>query len=122
MKLSKFKRNLRGVELLIDLNDLRIYHPQQNKLIMLVRDNRSFIDENGLWQVYPIGFSQIQVFIICPYCGEIHCHGKSNENYKGRRIAHCVDYKGGDDYYIRDIVLENNTTKIKIAKEKNYEH
>ena len=80
----------------IDINILEIYHPVNDKRINLVRDNRSFLNGDGYWQVYPIGFNESQVYIVCPHCGEIHLHGrgeKPNYQYEGHRTSHCIEHK-----------------------------
>ena len=93
MKYSNFKRST-DIERVIDINSLEIYHSPNNKRINLVRDNRSFQDDEGYWQVYPIGFNESQVYIVCPHCGEIHLHGRGGKpdyQYEGHRASHCID-------------------------------
>jgi len=83
---------MRHAELVINLNDLDIYHPPKDKRINLVRDPRSF-QIDGIWHIYPIATSRRQVYIICPYCGEIHRHGRDTDIYtdiyEGYRVPHC---------------------------------
>jgi len=95
VKFSTYKQS-KSVKHTIDLNSLEIYHPSHNKRINLVRDNRSFLNNDGYWQVYPIGFSESQVYIVCPHCGEIHLHGlgeKPNYRYEGHKVSHCNEHK-----------------------------
>lgn len=65
---------------------------------------------NGCYHVYPVGISDNQVYICCPYCKEFHAHGKINGDYTGHRMPHCeIEYKGSgcnNGYYIDEIVKE----------------
>ncbi len=72
----------------LEFDSLEKYHPDNNKLKVLVRDSRSF-QEEGMWHVYPIALTNSQVYIVCPYCGEVHVHGNSEGCYEGHRTAHC---------------------------------
>ena len=103
MKFSEFKSS-RTIVPAIDLKLLRIYHPLNNKIRQLVADNRSFKDENDLWHVYPIGFHHRgnQLFIVCPFCGDIHGH--SNE--PGHRVSHCKTCVKSY-YYVEDLPGED---------------
>ena len=89
MRFSDFKK-LRDVKLVIDLAVLEVFHPAKNKRLNLVKDHRSYIDDEGFWHVYPIGFATQVVYIVCPYCGMIHTHGADGNDYEGHRIEHCV--------------------------------
>ena len=90
MRYSEFKKYITRQpftytrKLLINLEDLEMYHPENNKRTILVKDPRSY-QKNGIWQIYPIATSQKQVHIVCPYCGQIHSHGKAI----GTRLPHC---------------------------------
>ncbi len=104
MRFSEFKRHILDQpsgKLLIDLDDLEIYHPDNNKVIKLVRDKRSYLDR-GRWHIYPIAVTDTQAYIVCPYCGEIHLHGNEKGDYSGDREAHCKVplYKRGHCYII----------------------
>jgi len=93
MKYSDYKKST-DIEHVIDLNSLEIYHSPKNKRIKLVKDNRSFKDDESYWQVYPIGFNESQVYIVCPHCGEIHLHGRGKKpdyQYEGHRASHCIE-------------------------------
>jgi len=93
-----------NVEHVIDLNKLEVYHSSQNKRIKLVKDNRSFLDGDGYWRVYPIGFNESQVYIVCPHCGEIHMHGRGRKpeyQYEGHRARHCVDHENNGYIIVR---------------------
>ena len=98
MRFSKFKQQ-KNVRYVYDLNELEIYHPPNNKLINLVRDKRSFIGDDKLWRVYPIAFDNVQVFIVCPHCGNIHLHGIGS----GHRVCHCKPpNEDNNGYWILD--------------------
>lgn len=93
MKYSDYKKST-DIENVIDLDSLEIYHLPNNKRTKLVKDNRSFKDNEGYWQVYPIGFDESHVFIVCPNCGEIHSHGRGKKpdyQYGGHRAPHCTE-------------------------------
>ena len=91
MRLSQFKQSKRA-ELVVDINSLEEYRSPCNRSIRLCRDKRSFLDDNGFWNVYPIAFNPAQVFVVCPHCGEIHLHGRGQEpefKYEGHRVTQC---------------------------------
>lgn len=51
----------------------------------LYRDKRSY-EKDGMWYVHPVGESVTNsIYIVCPYCGELHSHGKAS----GHRVSHC---------------------------------
>ena len=82
------------VELAIDINSLEEYRSPSNKSIRLCRDKRSFLDNDGYWNVYPVAFNKAQVYVVCPHCGEIHLHGKGQEpdfKYEGHRACQCLN-------------------------------
>lgn len=39
--------------------------------------------------VYPLALDTYHVYIVCPYCGEIHVHGNARGDYEGNRVPHC---------------------------------
>ena len=104
MRISEYKKfNLTETTNLVKLSSLKTYHPSHDKRINLVKDKRSFQDNKGIWKVYPIGISDTQVHIVCPYCGEIHFHGRGKKpafNYEGLRRPHCESKNENSDYYI----------------------
>jgi len=92
MRLSQF-RQAKNVELVVDISILEEYRSPDNKSIRLYRDRRSFLDSEGYWNVYPIAFNSVQVFVVCPHCGEIHMHGRGQEPqyaYQGHRASQCL--------------------------------
>lgn len=68
----------------IDLSVLETYTERRRKL---VRDKRTFTDANGHPHVHPLFALGNEVYIVCPYCGEIHSHSKA----PGYRVPHCND-------------------------------
>lgn len=88
MRLRRFEKE-KGIKLMIDLKTLEIYHAKANKNVKLCFDKRSYVGEDGFWHVYPIGYKWNQIFIVCPYCGEIHVHGYG----EGHRGEHCVEHE-----------------------------
>jgi len=101
MRFSSYKKT-GGIEHVIDLNNLEIFHPENNKRIKLVKDNRSILNKEGYWEIFPIGFSTGQVYIVCPHCGEIHVHGRNGHDYKGHRASHCVNKRNTNGYIIQE--------------------
>ena len=92
MRLSQFKQ-LKKVDLVVDINGLEEYRSPCNKSVRLCKDRRSFLDNEGFWNVYPVAFNSAQVFVVCPHCGEIHMHGRGQEpeyRYQGHRATQCV--------------------------------
>lgn len=77
----------------IDSSVLETYYDPKSKRKMLIRDKRSFVDEKGFHHVHPLMFTETQVYIVCPHCGEIHAHSKA----PGWRVPHCTSL---DDYHI----------------------
>ena len=103
MRFNTFK-NSKDIEYAIDLNNLETYHPPHDKRIKLVRDNRSFLHDDNYWCVFPAGFNESQVYIVCPHCGEIHIHGRGDKpdyQYEGHRASHCIKYKNNGYVIIR---------------------
>lgn len=83
MRFSQFKKYIResNMKLFIDINNLEAF---RNKHTKLVKDNRTHI-KDGYPHVYPIGETKATWVIVCPYCGEVHSHGKVT----GHRTSHC---------------------------------
>ena len=99
MRLSRFKQD-KSIELAVDVNSLEEYRAPGNS-VRLCSDTRSFLDDEGYWNVYPIGFNSAQVYVVCPYCGEIHIHGRGQEpeyKYQGHRASQCL--AGNNNGYI----------------------
>ena len=93
MRLSRFKQT-KGVGPAVGMNNLEEYRAPGNKRIGLCRDTRSFLDGEGYWNVYPIGFNSSQVFVACPHCGEIHIHSRGQKpeyKYEGHRASQCLN-------------------------------
>ena len=103
MRLSQFKQT-KGVDLVVDINSFKEYQSSFNRSIRLCRDKRSFLDDKGYWNVYPIAFNPAQVFVVCPHCGEIHIHGQGQEpefKYEGHRATQCLDANNNGYIIIR---------------------
>lgn len=104
MKFCRFKKSttqspfIYTGKVLIDLNDLTVFHPANDNRIKLVKDERSFKD--SMWHVKPIAMTKKQIFVVCPICGEIHVHGMANGSYEGSRTPHCKNFEVHENYYI----------------------
>lgn len=56
---------------------------------------------NGEWIVNPVAMMNGKVFVVCPFCGQIHSHGVGDGSYSGGRTTDC---KGGSGaYFIKPI-------------------
>lgn len=101
MQLSEYKRLVRRridpVKPLYQLEKLEQLPAEKVRKTHAI-DHRSFVDSKGYWNVYPIGTDEHHVYIVCPYCHEIHCHGNAHGEYEGLRVPHCHD--SGPDYRI----------------------
>lgn len=94
MYFSDFKRYTKSKrfsekkgELFIDLNDLEVFKWKGNRQSVI--DRRSFDNPAECWHVYPIAVDNVHVFIVCPFCGNIHLHGAGGGDYEGHRVEHC---------------------------------
>ena len=106
MRISEFKRLLRQkylqsgpIRLMVSLDELYVYPSAKNKLINLVCDGRS-VEVDGRWHIQPIAISDSAVYIVCPYCHEIHLHGNADGVFEGVRVPHCADAALPDNYKI----------------------
>lgn len=112
MRFSEFNRLLKQknrreeqIKLLFPLVKLYVFHPSNNKLIKLLEDPRS-VEFDGKWHIQPIALSDKHVYIVCPYCHEIHSHGNAGGLYEGVRVPHCANRLGLSNYHI--IKLRNH--------------
>lgn len=74
-----------------------------------IKDSRSY-EKDGKWYVFPIAITPKQVYIVCPFCGQIHLHGYTPDKNgnSGFRRSHCKTpsststgstyHIGSDDY------------------------
>lgn len=62
------------------------------------KNSRDFQDKDGTYHLHPIGYSVHSYYVACPYCGEIHIHGRIG----GYRVPHCSKAIGLADYYIEE--------------------
>lgn len=50
-----------------------------------------------------VGYDPVHIYILCPYCGEIHMHGTNNAMKTGdygHRLAHCRE-RHSRGYYLK---------------------
>lgn len=73
----------------INTSALDIYTDPTDKRKKLVRDKRSYTDAEGHPRVHPLVVTPNEVYIVCPYCGEIHSHSRA----PGDRVPHCNDFE-----------------------------
>jgi hypothetical protein len=99
----EWKRTKDPVVILHSLDKLELLPPDRKRKILAV-DPRSFVDAEGFWNVYPIAIDQHHVYMVCPWCGEVHTHGNNNGDYEGHRVAHC--FKEGEDHKHSGYVIQ----------------
>ena len=98
MKFVKFKKRYKDSEdLCVELDKLETYKKGND---LLLKDVRSELID-GIWNVHPIMMNDKIIYIVCPYCGEVHSHGAGSGSYTGTRVIHCKD----EDTGIYDIRL-----------------
>lgn len=55
-------------------------------------DMRTRLDpERETFLVKPLMHDYCSVYIICPFCHEVHSHGYGQGDYAGSRVPHCYD-------------------------------
>jgi hypothetical protein len=74
-----------------------------NRRQRIAADSRTTTGADGVPCVVPFYVSASGVFIVCPYCGEIHTHGNSADGYTGHRTAHCMSADSAAGYIIRAV-------------------
>lgn len=83
------------VDIEVNEKPIRFKRGRYRRLIPV--DTRTSINDRGHYVVHTIAKSGNQIFIVCPYCNEVHCHGRG-EGYRG---PHCdKKIEGMKDYYI----------------------
>ncbi len=97
MTISAFRKYVREwkhtkdpVVMLHSLDKLELLPPDRRNKTLAI-DPRSFVDAEGYWNVYPIAIDRHHVYIVCPWCREIHNHGNDNGDYEGHRVSHCSE-------------------------------
>lgn len=73
-----------------------------NRRQRIAADSRTTTGADGVPCVVPFYVSASGVFIVCPYCGEIHTHGNGESGYTGHRTAHCMSADSAAGYIIRN--------------------
>lgn len=109
MTITQFKKYIRKwqhskdpIEILYPLDKLELLPPEKKWKTHAI-DPRSFM-EDGFCQVYPIAIDRHQVYIVCPWCREIHVHGNDHGRYNGHRSPHCKNYvPRNPGYVIREL-------------------
>jgi len=98
---SEFKKVIKKSEIVVDLSIMQQYKVGHSYRWVDPRTQKNYW---GYYAVYPIAITDIQVFIVCPYCGEVHCHGRSSDKSGvGYRCPHCCNKpKDAKSYFIRD--------------------
>ena len=79
MKYEKIKdRMIPDADNRITINDGMITDPMSEQV-------------NGEWNVNPVALTDKNLFVVCPYCGQIHGHGLCDGAYSGTRTADCTN-------------------------------
>lgn len=75
-----------------------VYDSRNPKNVVALKDNRTFrVDK--LYHIYPIAITKENIYIVCPYCGQIHIHSNRFFEPYGFRIPHCNEPKK-ESYFI----------------------
>lgn len=94
MKFSDLKRKYEINPLVLDR--LEIW---KEKNVLQVHDTAN-AQKDGFPMVFPITETNKQIFIACPYCNQIHVHGKPEGVDDRWRLSHCKSEDLIDRYYI----------------------
>lgn len=94
-----------------EFRELKIKYDESNiikfkeKNVIKVEDKRTKLNKDGLYEVYPLALHRNQVYIICPYCNEIHLHGCAEGSIPGFRNPFCTSDKPikKKTYYIKEV-------------------
>lgn len=71
-----------------------IIRNKENRKEIKLKDKRTHRNSEGIFQVYPIAVNDFSIFVICPFCGNIHVHGQ----IEGFRTPDCMGNQGS--YYV----------------------
>lgn len=94
-----------------EFNNLKIKYDECNiekykeKNVIKVRDKRTVLNEESVYEVYPIAIYNDQVYVVCPYCKEIHIHGYTGGSIPGYRSPFCISTDNSNkrgSYYIKE--------------------
>ena len=87
MRYTEFKR-LKNLECKCDESYLELF---KEKNTIKVKDKRNKTNEHGAYDVHVIGISEKQIYVACPYCNDVHNHGRteSSDGSYGTREPHC---------------------------------
>lgn len=74
----------------------------KDKRSRLATDKRTTTDADGHPHITPFYVGAVNLFIVCPYCGEVHTHGSGGAgfDYTGFRTPHCARIVGKPQYMI----------------------
>lgn len=100
MRFTEFK----GLKIKYDESNIIKY---REKSTIKVKDVRTKLNDEGIYEVYPIAVHKKQLYIICPYCNQIHIHGDAKGTIPGYRNTICIGPDGsrsGQMYYIKEVI------------------
>ena len=104
MRYSEFKARCRSgrIKPVVNEDQLMIYSGKIDDFDTVhkkVRNPSDRIDDEGIHHLVPIGYCRHSYYIACPYCGEVHIHGRIG----GYRVPHCSRSHGLSNYYIEEV-------------------
>lgn len=105
MKFTEF----RNLDIKYDEKYLTKYRDSKDRRVIKVKDRRTKLNKDGIYEVYPITITKKQIYVVCPFCHEIHIHGlieDSDKTYGGRHPL-CIGEHDNTTYYIK----KNNKRK-----------
>lgn len=98
MRFTEFK----GLNIKYDEKYITRY---KEKRVIKLKDSRSKLNKNGIYEVYPLAIDYGQIYVVCPFCGNIHIHGliEDSDNSYGGRHPLCLERRNNTTYYIKKI-------------------
>lgn len=90
---SKDFINNGGKMIINNFNNADVIEIDERRSVVI--DHRTYISpDDESWHVYPVALTIKGVYIVCPYCGQIHVHGVNpGGHYAGHRLDHCDNTK-----------------------------
>ncbi len=74
----------------------------KDKIKQEAKDLAAKVERTGEYPIaYIVGEDELTVKVLCPYCQQIHIHGKAGEDPEGSRAPHCWELKEMPDYIVK---------------------
>lgn len=92
MKYSKFLQTVKRKNHVLPSSIERLQIIKKNGSQFVI--DPETVEQDGVFKVSPLVFTDNQMYVVCPFCGQIHVHGGGDGHYSGSRTAHCKDMTG----------------------------